>query len=36
MVSPYERYLKTLSVNSSATAEARRYQNDIVNNIAFS
>lgn len=36
MASPYERYLKTLSVNSSATAEARRYQNDIVNNIAFS
>lgn len=36
MASPYERYLKTLSVNSSATAEARRYQNDVVNNIAFS
>ena len=36
MAGPYERYLKTLSVNSSATAEARRYQNDIVNNIAFS
>ena len=36
MASPYERYLKTLSVNSSATAEARRYQNDIVNNISFS
>lgn len=36
MASPYERYLKTLNINSSATAEARRYQNDIVNNIAFS
>jgi hypothetical protein len=36
MASPYERYLKTLSINSSATAEARRYQNDVVNNIAFS
>ena len=37
MASPYQRYLKTLNsnLNPSATAQARRRQQDAVNAIAF-